>query len=720
MKTGAAYTGMALMIAGDLLPTPASKALKVLGTVGKMAMTTGGLLSATFGSAGLSYLESSGKAGGITEEDKQEILKEVKNSVLLTASGMLIGKVAHSAAQTIAQTCPKLLALASEIGIDGAMSLVADLAITGEIDCSGEGIAQLTNILVGIIRARGVKNFMKDYGPKGTINTPYNTKAANPAENVKERAASEVNTKNGEPEMHESNFGSTGEFDVAKRLESYPKKEVKGIQKLLEEDADFAKEIMKRSDADGKPVYSLNDMQQLFKLKKEYGNDVIELINRDLGNAPFAYPPSDIAKLLELKKKDPKLMDRILKTRAADGSLRFIAADYISNIFECSAINKQRFEYLMLHVGAYPMYSSETFLALCKMKDSRYNKMVDSGVFELIKEGKLSAELLSPIRNHTYMSDRLLGDIKKIKNNEPCVPTLPSGINLSNISKYVADGDVCSIDGKLYINNNGNAVKLNITPEKYEELFPILDRYNNYQGNIGDCYLISALDALMDKPAGKIRLLSLIKQEGNDIVIKFPNDKASIVFKDSQVFDANGMQVSGAKGLQMFEQAYFIHKDRKLAKQDISIDVMEHLTDAKALVKRIGQGGQSYSLIEDIIGVTALPFNFKKFLLDFADIFKKEVSFRERIENIQNKRDFIGNYNYIEHNVGLHGREFLYYEEYDLYSPHAYTIKAYDKNEDMVYLTNPHYTGYITEIPYTILTEHNHSRYFASLNIEDY
>lgn len=514
-----------------------------------------------------------------------------------------------------------------------------------------------------------------------------------------------------EKDLIKNNSNKAIELDIEKRLELYPEHEVNKIRTLLKEDEAFIREIMCKSDEQGNPIYSLKDMQNLFNLQKEHGNIILDLMNRDMGQPNQVYSSAEIARIIELKKKDPLLIENILKAQWPDGSLRFIKVETMELLFEISAINKPRFEYLLFEIKPSSI-NSNVLKSLCKMKDSRFNKMVDSGVFELIKEGKISPEILAPIKEHTYMSDKLLRDLKKIKNNEACVPELPSGAKLLDINKHVADGEVCSLAGALYINDNGKAVKLNITPQKYEELFPLVDRYVNRQGYIGDCYLISAFDALMDKPKGKIALLSLFSQEGNDVILKFPNSQIPIVFKDGQVFDANGHQVSGAKGIQMLEQAYFFYRDQNLQKQDMPIDAMARLTDKQQLIKQIGQGGYTSDVIDDIIGRPEPPFNLKTVLKElnpFKSLFSKSTPLREILMDIQNNRGEVISYTCKEPNLNVFNRERSVNSEYDLYSPHAYTLKAYDEIEDMVYLTNPHHTGYITEIPYKILTKYEYS-----------
>lgn len=147
VKTTVQSGAAVVMIAGQLLPVGGQLAA---------AMTIGGLAASTLGGTTISAIENCTKAGGPTEEDKQEMFKELVTIIALVSAGFGSGKISEAAFRMlIIKNSPKLLAYVSELGLDTTMSLVADYAITGEIDLSGEGIAQLQSILVGLAHAKG-------------------------------------------------------------------------------------------------------------------------------------------------------------------------------------------------------------------------------------------------------------------------------------------------------------------------------------------------------------------------------------------------------------------------------------------------------------------------------------------------------------------------------------------------------------------------------------
>lgn len=169
VKTGVTTVGMVVMVAGQLVP---------VGGQAAAALIAGGLATATLGSSAVTATELLTKEGKVTEEEVRELAKEVATSLALTATGMKIGKISEGVYLAVAKHCPKLVALAAEIGSDATMSLVADLVITGQIDLSGEGIAQLQNILTGIILSKG--NFKTYLDTHAGVNRVLQTESEPP------------------------------------------------------------------------------------------------------------------------------------------------------------------------------------------------------------------------------------------------------------------------------------------------------------------------------------------------------------------------------------------------------------------------------------------------------------------------------------------------------------------------------------------------------------
>lgn len=147
IKTGVQGVGMLLLIAGQLIP---------VGGQAASAMVLSGLGTATFGGSAVQLTEDLTKAGGITEEDKQAITKELVVSTALLTAGAGIGKMSSLAySELVMANCPRLIALSAKIGADATMSLLADWVITGQVDLTSEGISQLIPIVTGILKTKG-------------------------------------------------------------------------------------------------------------------------------------------------------------------------------------------------------------------------------------------------------------------------------------------------------------------------------------------------------------------------------------------------------------------------------------------------------------------------------------------------------------------------------------------------------------------------------------
>lgn len=154
VKTAVSGVGMIVMLAGQFVPG---------GNVAT-GMIWGGLATATLGSSAVSLSEATSKKGGMTQEDKSEIIKELSTSVALTATGMGVGKVSSAMyGQLILKNCPMLASKILEIGADATLSAVSTAVITGELDLKGEGLSQLIPILTGLLKSKGsLKTYLMD------------------------------------------------------------------------------------------------------------------------------------------------------------------------------------------------------------------------------------------------------------------------------------------------------------------------------------------------------------------------------------------------------------------------------------------------------------------------------------------------------------------------------------------------------------------------------
>ncbi len=195
------------------------------------------------------------------------------------------------------------------------------------------------------------------------------------------------------------------------------------------------------------------------------------------------------------------------------------------------------------------------------------------------------------------MSENLLHAIQLENQGRTLVTNLDKSVDLSQISKHVDNGGVFSHNGKLYVNDAGQSVELNLSQEKFEELFPPVQSAFFTQGYLGDCWFVSCLSAQMDVPKGRVELYKRFKQSGDDIIVT-SSGKADVVFKGGKCLDAPGIERGYAKGLRMIEQTTAVHRTSKgtLDVKSGKIDITEAASIASnpsKLMKRLEGGFQS-------------------------------------------------------------------------------------------------------------------------------
>ena len=355
-----------------------------------------GLAASAFGSAAVSYAEASTKDGGLTPEDREAIKSEIITGLALTAAGGAIGKTSAVIGQELMKQCPKLIAYIGEYGADAVMGLLTDLAITGEIDLQGEGIAQLINIAAGIHAAK-----------KAKVHSAVSTTKIN--------------------ENHKYSFS-----DI------------------------FARDL------------SWNEVH-----------------------------------------------------------------DYVTNLAVKRGSNLSSEELQKISEALYKMKKENSPL---------YQDIQNSGILKLVEEGKISFDVLKDVcinaSKNTRMSAALMEDCKKLSAGESIIREFSSNSDLNQVFKTTQKGEVVEIGSQLYINDGKSLVKVNMTKEKYLELFPPFKRFDinqNDNKNAGNCWYLETMHNLYQNPSTRVNILKLFRQEGNDIYIKLPNSKYEYKFPNGGV-----------------------------------------------------------------------------------------------------------------------------------------------------------------------------------------
>lgn len=344
-------------------------------------------------------------------------------------------------------------------------------------------------------------------------------------------------------------------------------------------------------------------------------------------------------------------------------------------------------------------YESKVLMELKETNPSRYKKIIDSGLLDLIKEKRVSSNIVCSSNKYgRILSDNVLNDIIKIKNNVPLVTTIKNSKEFNDISKHVKNGDVCEYNGRLFANDNGKPVELKLTKEKFEELFPLLSTNMASQGYIGDCWLVSTLFGCMDKPKSRIELYKLFEQDGNDILIRFPNKKESIRFPngDPKVNSDNpfvkGVSSYGDKppiGLQLLEKAFTVNRSIEF-KDKISSN-MSNLADENALMKSILEGGEHSEALDGLFSNNTVTFERYPMNDPLNSVSKILNILQHTAED-----DYILYFDTPSKSFS----DAKHVKNYDMCYKHAHCIKAFDENTGTVYITNPHEGGTISKVPF--------------------
>ncbi|MBR3604818.1 MAG: hypothetical protein IKL52_02165 [Candidatus Gastranaerophilales bacterium] len=261
---------------------------------------------------------------------------------------------------------------------------------------------------------------------------------------------------------------------------------------------------------------------------------------------------ADARTISGLIKKNPKEAGIILGLKNPDGSFRFTTTTQISVIADAMSSYPEQVTKLLnakLPNGSY-LIDSNNFndniflqkLDRLKFADSGFNNPpleydindVSKKINELYKKGYLSSKIdLNRLANKSAILDNdFLQDVDKLysamksglRKEDVFVPKFN---DVTTAAKNINVGDLCRIGSsdKAYIKlSNGTLEELSISYKKYLELFPPVHRYTSFQGQIGDCYLISSIDQLFKTPEARANVLrSFVENPDGSMTIKLQN-----------------------------------------------------------------------------------------------------------------------------------------------------------------------------------------------------
>ena len=167
------------------------------------------------------------------------------------------------------------------------------------------------------------------------------------------------------------------------------------------------------------------------------------------------------------------------------------------------------------------------------------------------------ADVDSIATSRPEVSQKLVRAIEMEKNGQTLVKTLDPNINPKNIAQHVDDGNVCAIGSRLYVNDNGTAVPLKMSKEKFEELFPPVGCALTDQNAVNSCWLVSQINAMTESSGGRVNLYTMLEQDGNDILVHLKNRETPIRFSGGKPVNYENIQLGegAAPGLDMIYQS---------------------------------------------------------------------------------------------------------------------------------------------------------------------
>lgn len=187
-------------------------------------------------------------------------------------------------------------------------------------------------------------------------------------------------------------------------------------------------------------------------------------------------------------------------------------------------------------------------------------------LFGLVKDGDLSKRTIKFICADGMMSDSMEKDVvmiyeAKADGVEVNDRYVPIRTNKDEALAKSEVGDVFAVDGEENVfikNKDGEAEQLKLNRDMYLSLFPAAERFASAQNKAGDCYYLSAINAMMDNPNSRARVLQCFEQDGENVKIKFPNSDYEYVAENAELKKTaeKSKLLVGATGFQLLEHAF--------------------------------------------------------------------------------------------------------------------------------------------------------------------
>ncbi len=319
-------------------------------------------------------------------------------------------------------------------------------------------------------------------------------------------------------------------------------------------------------------------------------------------------------------------------------------------------------------------FSSETELdkQLRTAREAKKQKAVDNGLNEAIASGKVSSNVIdrlnAPPSNHSIsdsfignvVSDRLVDALERQKRGNTFVNKLANNVDPKNISKYVPDGDVCSINGQLYVNNNGNALPIKMSEEKFNKLFdPMKLATMSQDGGTHICVATSQINSMLETPSGRARLFTMLEDNGNGITVNLANGDKPVFFPNGKPVKMPVKFMSNAPdGIQMIEQAFMANNIKKASVSQVTDISTLSATQLGQQSTEIMNRRSTTEAARDIGGSSEVSYSTKNKTKQGGHTYKENI--REALENLLN--DFVPGQDVMICHWGGHARSVINYD----------------------------------------------------------
>ena len=467
-------------------------------------------------------------------------------------------------------------------------------------------------------------------------------------------------------------------------------------------------------------IYRLSyDLESLFSKENKIDQELFEFLvkNKDTYNQ---FSVGEINNFLSIEGADKNILKKYVDTlnkmnkkKDIDYDLGAVSAnnfEYFKKLLEKNKINEENYFKLLLTNGHemfkkpenWPLVDDiyrETFLPIFKSTDENlwpalavsamricnpesYNKLKTSGIINLVVSKKLKPDILRLGYGQEFIPE-VYSDIELLKNGGSVIKHFTSFDKI--LSKTTA-GDVVSVNGKMFINNNGRLEAWNMTEEKFNDLFPLVERFTGSQGYV-NCFLYSALETMYRNPKTRGQYYKLFEQKGDDILVTIPAYKdfnGTVKFTNGDITTVSSSGC-GAKHNLMLEQAYArtalrLEKNTPIGKNPTTTDDYEYLSERL-------HGGQTGDVLRDLLNfnpnLTRLKNN-RKLVKGTQTLFLKKPN----LEGVKKLFDTYGTKPDLMFNIGVKSGS----------SGHAISVKSYDPETGIVTIIDPNRLGVYEEM----------------------